>query len=191
MTPTDFFFLVKYVGQENWQRALEVYEWLNLKQWYSPNARMLATILAVLGRANQEILAVEIFTRAEPAVGNTFQVYNAMMGVYARSGRFQKVQELLNLMRERWCEPDLVSFNTLINARLKAGAMLPDLAIELLNEVRSSGLRPDIITYNTLFSACSRESNLEEAMKVFDDMDSCNCQPDLWTYNAMICVWEM
>ncbi|XVE90498.1 hypothetical protein DITRI_Ditri20bG0082400 [Diplodiscus trichospermus] len=189
MTPTDFCFVVKYVGQENWQRALEVYEWLNLRHWYSPNARMLATILAVLGRANQEALAIEIFTRAEPAVGNTVQVYNAMMGVYARNGRFQKVQELLDLMRERGCEPDLVSFNTLINARLKAGAMLPDLAIELLNEVRRSGLRPDIITYNTLISACSRESNLEEAMKVFEDMDSHNCQPDLWTYNAMISVY--
>ncbi|MBA0735156.1 hypothetical protein Gogos_019027 [Gossypium gossypioides] len=189
MTPTDFCFLVKYVGQENWQRALEVYEWLNLKNWYSPNARMLATILAVLGKANQEILAVEIFTRAEPAVGNTVQVYNAMMGVYARNGRFQKVQELLDLMRKRGCEPDLVSFNTLINARLKAGAMVPDLAIKLLNEVRRSGLRPDIITYNTLISACSRESNLEETMKVFDDMDSHNCQPDLWTYNAMISVY--
>ncbi|XVF30413.1 hypothetical protein REPUB_Repub16aG0055100 [Reevesia pubescens] len=189
MTPTDFCFVVKYVGQENWQRALEVYEWLNLRHWYSPNARMLATILAVLGRANQEVLAVEIFTRAEPAVGNTVQVYNAMMGVYARNGKFQKVQELLDLMRDRKCEPDLVSFNTLINARLKAAAMLPDLAIELLNEVRRSGLRPDIITYNTLISACSRESNLEEAMKVFDDMDIHNCQPDLWTYNAMISVY--
>ncbi|TYI40531.1 hypothetical protein ES332_A02G169300v1 [Gossypium tomentosum] len=189
MTPTDFCFLVKYVGQENWQRALEVYEWLSLKNWYSPNARMLATILAVLGKANQEILAVEIFTRAEPAVGNTVQIYNAMMGVYARNGRFQKVQELLDLMRKRGCEPDLVSFNTLINARLKAGAMVPDLAIKLLNEVRRSGLRPDIITYNTLISACSRESNLEETMKVFDDMDSHNCQPDLWTYNAMISVY--
>ncbi|XP_021281736.1 pentatricopeptide repeat-containing protein At3g18110, chloroplastic [Herrania umbratica] len=189
MTPTDFCFVVKWVGQENWQRALEVYEWLNLRHWYSPNARMLATILAVLGKGNQEVLAVEIFTRAEPAVGNTVQVYNAMMGVYARNGRFQKVQELLDLMRERGCEPDLVSFNTLINARLKAGAMLPDLGVELLNEVRRSGLRPDIITYNTLISACSRELNLEEAMKVFDDMDSHNCQPDIWTYNAMISVY--
>ncbi|OMO95208.1 hypothetical protein CCACVL1_05491 [Corchorus capsularis] len=189
MTPTDFCFVVKYVGQKNWQRALEVYEWLNLKHWYSPNARMLATILAVLGKANQEVLAVEIFTRAEPAVENTVQVYNAMMGVYARNGRFQKVQELLDIMRKRGCEPDLVSFNTLINARLKAGAMLPDLAIELLNEVRRSGLRPDIITYNTLISACSRESNLEEAMKVFEKMNSHKCQPDLWTYNAMISVY--
>ncbi|KAF8044385.1 hypothetical protein BT93_A2394 [Corymbia citriodora subsp. variegata] len=189
MTPTDFCFVVKWVGQCNWQRALEVYEWLNLRHWYSPNARMLATILSVLGKANQQALAVEIFTRAENSVGDTVQVYNAMMGVYARTGRFGKVQELLDLMRERGCEPDLVSFNTLVNARLRSNSMVPGLAVELLGEVRRSGLRPDIITYNTLISSCSRGSNLEEAMKVYDDIKAHNCQPDLWTYNAMISVY--
>ncbi|XP_057800598.1 pentatricopeptide repeat-containing protein At3g18110, chloroplastic [Salvia miltiorrhiza] len=189
MTPTDFCFVVKWVGQSSWQRALEVYEWLNLRHWYAPNARMLATILSVLGKANQEALAVEMYTRAESAVGNTVQVYNAMMGVYARNGRFTKVKELLDLMRERGCEPDLVSFNTLINARLRSGPMTPNLGIELLGEVRRSGIRPDIITYNTLISGCSRESNLEEAVKIFNDMEEHRCQPDLWTYNAMISVY--
>lgn len=189
MTPTDYCFVVKWVGQQNWQRALELYECLNLRHWFAPNARMVATILGVLGKANQEALAVEIFTRAESSVGDTVQVYNAMMGVYARNGRFNKVKELLDLMRERGCVPDLVSFNTLINARLKSGAMEPNLALQLLNEVRRSGIRPDIITYNTLISACSRESNLEEAVEVFSDMESHQCQPDLWTYNAMISVY--
>ncbi|KAM7263340.1 hypothetical protein ACFE04_001023 [Oxalis oulophora] len=189
MTPTDFCFVVKWVGQESWQRALEVYEWLNLRRWYSPNARMLATIVSILGKANQEGLAVEIFTRAEPAVGDTVQVYNSMMGVYARTGKFKKVQELLDLMRERGCTPDLVSFNTLINARFKVEPMVDNLGVELLDEVRRSKLRPDTITYNTLISACSRDSNLDEATKIFNDMEVHKCQPDLWTYNAMISVY--
>lgn len=189
MTPTDFCFVVKLVGQSSWQRAMEVYEWLNLRQWYSPNARMLATILSVLGKANQEALAVEIYTRAELGAGNTVQVYNAMMGVYARNGRFTKVQELLDLMRTRGCEPDLVSFNTLINARSKSGLTEPNSALEFLSEMRRSGIRPDIITYNTLISACSRNSNLEEAAKVFSHMEANKCQPDLWTYNAMLSVY--
>ncbi|KAK9120335.1 hypothetical protein Syun_017952 [Stephania yunnanensis] len=189
MTPTDYCFVVKWVGKLSWHRALEVYEWLNLRHWYTPNARMLATILSVLGKANQESLAEEIFDRAEPGVWNSVQVYNAMMGVYSRNGRFSKVQQLLNLMKSRGCEPDLVSFNTLINARAKSSSMLPGLAIELLKEVRRSGLRPDIITYNTLISACSRESDLEEAVKIYADLQHSNCQPDLWTYNAMISVF--
>nr|GEV52272.1 hypothetical protein [Tanacetum cinerariifolium] len=189
MTPTDFCFLVKWVGKSSWQRALEVYEWLNLRNWYAPNARMLATILAVLGKANQEGLAVEIFERSEEGIDSTVQVYNAMMGVYARNGRFIKVQEILELMHERGCEPDLVSFNTLINARFRSTKMEPNMGLDLLNEVKRSGLRPDIITYNTILSACSRDSNLEEAVKVYTDMEENRCQPDLWTYNAMLSVY--
>ncbi|KAL4557258.1 hypothetical protein LXL04_035431 [Taraxacum kok-saghyz] len=189
MTPTDFCFLVKGIGKSNWQRALEVYEWLNLRKWYSPNARMLATILGVLGKANQEALAMEIFHRSEEAIDSSVQVYNAMMGVYARNGRFTKVQEILDLMRERGYEPDLVSFNTLINARFKSTLMEPNMALDLLTEVRRSGIQPDIITYNTLLSACSHDSNLEEAVKVYKDMESNKCQPDLWTYNAMLSVY--
>ncbi|XXG73188.1 hypothetical protein AAC387_Pa07g2148 [Persea americana] len=189
MTPADFCFVVKWVGKSSWQRALEAYEWLNLRHWYAPNARMLATILGVLGKARQEGLAEEIFNRAEEGVGDVVQVYNAMMGVYARNGRFSKVQELLSVMRSRGCEPDLVSFNTLINARAKSGSMTPGSALQLLHEVRRSGLRPDIITYNTLISACSHGSDLEEAVTVYDDLKKNNCLPDLWTYNTMISVY--
>ncbi|KAG9452917.1 hypothetical protein H6P81_005821 [Aristolochia fimbriata] len=189
MTPTDYCFVVKWVGQANWTRALEVYEWLNVRHWYSPNARMLATILSVLGKANQEALAEEIFQRAESGIGDVIQVYNSMMGVFARNGKFSRVQELLSLMRARGCEPDLISFNTLINARAKAGSLPPGSALALLAEVRRSGLRPDTITYNTLISACSRVSNLEEAVKIYVDMEASSCQPDLWTYNAMISVY--
>ncbi|CAL1407865.1 unnamed protein product [Linum trigynum] len=191
MTPTDFCFLVKWVGIHSWHRALEIYEWLNLRRWYSPNPRMLATILAVLGKANQEALALELFTRAtaDPSSGDTVQVYNAMMGVYARSGAFQNVHQLLETMRQRGCQPDLVSFNTLINARLKAGPFTLNLPIQLLDEVTRAGISPDTITYNTLITACSRHSHLDEAVKVFRHMESRSCQPDLWTYNAMISVY--
>jgi leucine-rich PPR motif-containing protein len=189
MTPSDFCFVVKSVGQIRWQRALELYECLNMQQWYAPNARMVATILGVLGKANQEAIAVEIFAKAESIIDDTVQVYNAMMGVYARNGNFDKVNEMFDLMRERGCEPDIVSFNTLINAKVKSCAMVSGLAMQLLDEVGKFGLRPDIITYNTLISACSRESNLKEAVGVYSDMERNRCQPDLWTYNAMISVY--
>lgn len=54
------------VGRDNWRRALELYECLNLRKWYTPNTRMLATILGILGRANQVEVARELFLRAEP-----------------------------------------------------------------------------------------------------------------------------
>ncbi|XP_038987454.1 pentatricopeptide repeat-containing protein At3g18110, chloroplastic [Phoenix dactylifera] len=188
MTPTDLAFVVKWVGRHSWARALEVFEWLTLRRRHAPGPRLLAITISVLGRAHQDALAEEVFhlsDTGEPSV----QVFNAMMGVYARTGRFAEVQELLNTMRDRGLEPDLVSFNTLINARAKAESLPPGSALELLQEVRRSGLRPDTITYNTLISACSRGAKLEEAMRVFEDMEASRCQPDLWTYNAMVSVY--
>uniref|UniRef100_A0A1D1YXL6 Pentatricopeptide repeat-containing protein At3g18110, chloroplastic n=1 Tax=Anthurium amnicola TaxID=1678845 RepID=A0A1D1YXL6_9ARAE len=205
VTPTDLCFVVKWVGRSSWRRALEVFEYLSLRHWHSApahNPRMLATIISVLGRHRQDALAEEVFCRATAPLSSsgsgdalaavtTVQVYNAMMGVHARAGRFEKVQELLEVMRGRGCEPDLVSFNTLINARAKSGRVPPGSALELLAEVRRSGLRPDTVTYNTLISACSYggSSCLEDAVKVFAEMAASRCQPDLWTYNAMVSVY--
>lgn len=189
LSPLDYCYVVKRVGQTHWKRAVEIYEWLNLWHLYTPNPRMLATILGVLGRANQIVFAEEIFKRAESTVGNCVQVYNAMMGVYARYGNCEKVQELVNSMRSRGCEPDLVTFNTLINARTKAGYMGNGSAIRLLREVKNAGLRPDIITYNTLISSCAAGGSALEGEEVFKDMEQCGCEPDLWTYNAMISVY--
>ncbi|GLJ23966.1 hypothetical protein SUGI_0455590 [Cryptomeria japonica] len=189
LSPLDYCYVVKRVGQTHWKRALEIYEWLNFWHLYTPNPRMLATILGVLGRANQIVFAEEIFQRAEPKVGNCVQVYNAMMGVYARHGSCERVQELLNLMRSRDCVPDLVTFNILINARTKAGYMGNGSAIGLLREVKNAGLRPDIITYNTLISSCAAGGSALEGEEVFKDMEQSGCEPDLWTYNAMISVY--
>lgn len=67
---------------------------------------------------------------------------------------------MLNLMRERGCELDFVSFNILINVRLKLGSLELNLAMDFLNEVRRSGIRLDIIIYNIFISVCFREFNL-------------------------------
>lgn len=188
LSPTDMCFVLKRVGGTHWQRALELYEWLNLRHWYKPNSRMLAGILSVLSRANQVQLAEEIFQRAEPSVGNYVQVFNAMMSVYARQGNWDKVQELLSTMSSRGCDPDLITYNTVINARCKTG-MKPGMAIRLLKDMKVAGLTPDVVTYNTLISACSSRNDCSEAEQIFQNMKRYGCEPDIWTYNAMISVY--
>ena len=194
MTPTDLCFLVKWVGKSSWRRALEVFEHLSLRsQHYSSgqNPRMLATIISVLGRHNQGSIAEEIFWRTCGSCSSV-QVYNAMMGLYARLGRFEKVKEILQAMKDSNCEPDLVSFNILINAKAKSGHISSGSALDCLRDIRNAGLSPDTVTYNTLLSAFSsnrRDSSLDDAVKVFSDMISSGCEPDLWTYNVMISMY--
>uniref|UniRef100_A0A0E0DYB7 Pentatricopeptide repeat-containing protein-mitochondrial domain-containing protein n=1 Tax=Oryza meridionalis TaxID=40149 RepID=A0A0E0DYB7_9ORYZ len=186
--PDELAFVVRAVGVASWRRALDAFEWLVASGGgRAPGPRVVAVVLGVLGRARQDALAEEVFLRFARE-GATVQVFNAMMGVYARSGRFDDARQLLDAMRDQDIEPDLVSFNTLINARAKSGCLAAGVALELLHEVRQAGLRPDAITYNTLISACSQGSNLDDAVAVFEDMIASECRPDLWTYNAMVSV---
>nr|CAB3467360.1 unnamed protein product [Digitaria exilis] len=183
--PDEVALVVRTVGETSWRRALDVFEWLARSS--APAPRAVAVVLGVLGRARQDAVAEELFLRFA-GEGATVQVFNAMMGVYARSGRFEEARQLLDTMHDRGIEPDLVSFNTLINARAKSGCLPAGVALDLLSEVRQAGLRPDVITYNTLISACSQSSNLEDAVTVFEEMLASECRPDLWTYNSMVTV---
>ncbi|XP_002967971.2 pentatricopeptide repeat-containing protein At3g18110, chloroplastic [Selaginella moellendorffii] len=188
LAPTDLCYVVKRVANTSWQRALELYECLNVARWYAPNPRMLAVMLSVLGRANQPGLAQELFDRAESSIGNCVQVYNSLMSVYARHGDWNSVQQLLCRMQDRGCRPDLVTFNIVIKARTRGG-MQEGLASSLLQDVYAAGLRPDTITYNTLISACSLNNRLSDAILIFEEMQRQGCDPDIWTYNAMISVY--
>lgn len=187
VSPDELAYVVRAVGATSWRRALDAFEWLVASGAGAPGPRVVAVVLGVLGRARQDALAESVFLRFA-GEGATVQVFNAMMGVYARSGRFDDVRQLLDAMRGQELEPDLVSFNTLINARAKSGCLAPGSAFDLLLEVRQVGLRPDVITYNTLISACSQGSNLDDAVAVFEEMMASECRPDLWTYNAMVSV---
>ncbi|CAM6121102.1 unnamed protein product [Calypogeia fissa] len=188
LAPTDYCFLVKQVGYTHWARALELFEWLNMRHWYTPNNRMLSAILGVLGRANQVDLAEEIFQRVEPELGDCVQVFNAMLSVHAKHGNWERMQTLLKIMLEKGCERDLVTYNTLISGRAKAG-LQPGVAMDLLREIWQAGLRPDTVSYNTLISVCSQSKCYEDAVKIYVEMNEQRCQADIWTYNSMISVY--
>lgn len=169
------------VGRENWRRALELYECLNLRKWYTPNTRMLATILGILGRANQVQVARELFLRAEPQLtADHVQVFHGIMGVYAKQGDWQAVQQILELMEAKGCEPDIITFNTVINARCK-GELQPGMALAFLKEVRRARVKPDLITFNTLLGGCIANKNFTEAREVVKEMVRRGYEPDAYS----------
>lgn len=100
------------------------------------------------------------------------QVFNAILGVYAMQGQWQAVEHILELTALRGCEPDIITFNTIANARCKYG-LQPGMASAFLKEIESAGLRPDIVTYNTLLSGCISMKYYTEASEIVKEMEQC------------------
>jgi pentatricopeptide repeat protein len=86
-------YVVRIVGAASWRRVLDAFEWLVSSSTACPGLCVVAVVLGVLGRARQD--------GSRRRSGAIVQVFNAMMGIYARSGRFDDVRQLLDAMRDQ------------------------------------------------------------------------------------------
>ena len=100
-----------------------------------------------------------------------------------RSG--ERALELLEGMRERGIEPDVISYSAAISACEKGGQW--ERALELLEGMRERGIEPDVISYSAAISACARASQAAHAEKLFKELwDSPTLQADQVTFNAIL-----
>ena len=111
-----------------------------------------------------------LYYNVEPHDGKLSQVFNAILGVYAKQGQWQAAEHILELIVLRGCEFDIITFNTIANACCKDG-LEPGMASALLREIESAGLRPDIVMYNTLLGGCITMKNITEASAIVKEME--------------------
>jgi pentatricopeptide repeat protein len=83
--------------------------------------------------------------------------FTALINAYGRNGQYEASLHLLARMKRERVTPNLITYNTVINACAKGGLDWEGL-LGLFAQMRHEGIQPDIITYNTLLSACSRSN---------------------------------
>ncbi|XP_073390802.1 pentatricopeptide repeat-containing protein At3g18110, chloroplastic isoform X2 [Physcomitrium patens] len=166
----EMLIVVKRVGDQDWKRAVEIYEWLNSRKLYTPNPLLLATVLRILGRTNQLEIAQDLFSKTEQELTSSIRVFNAILGAYANQGKWQAAQPILECMVQRGCEPDIATFNLIAYARCKDG-LPPGMASALLKEIERAGLRPNATTYNTLVHGCITNNIITEAKEIVKEME--------------------
>lgn len=171
--------------------ALKVFRWME-KQRKSllPNMKTYSIILGVLGRAGKTQTAADIFkgllTTRESS--EMLHAYNAMLSAYGRARLWTQACSILQQMRARGCQPDRVTYNTLIGASVRCGNPAKK-AVALFERMKRDGMQPDVRTFNLLISALSKEGSCEEASQVFDEMDGAGCTPDIFTFNTLIAMF--
>ncbi|TVU47988.1 hypothetical protein EJB05_07606, partial [Eragrostis curvula] len=87
-------------------------------------------------------------------------------------------------MRELGVEPDLVTYNSLIDCHCKNRGV--DKAYELLDEMRKKDISPDVITYTSLIGGLGLIGQPDKAKGLLKEMHELGCHPDVAAYNAAI-----
>jgi pentatricopeptide repeat protein len=87
-------------------------------------------------------------------------------------------------MRELGVEPDLVTYNSLIDCYCKNKDL--EKAYKLLDEMREKDISPDVITYTSLVGGLGLIGQPDKAKDLLKEMHELGCYPDIPAYNAAI-----
>lgn len=71
-------------------------------------------------------------------------------------------------MAEKGCEPDVISYNTIIGGLCKEGKWRE--ANDLLGDLPRCGCTPDVVSYRTMFDGLCDWRQFKEAALVLDEM---------------------
>ncbi|CAM9165858.1 unnamed protein product [Ectocarpus sp. 13 AM-2016] len=102
--------------------------------------------------------------------------------------RWPMALELLADMERRGVEPDVVTYNSLINVLRWGGQR--DRALEILDGMNAKGgaggVRPDVITYNSAIAACASGGEWKKATQLIGEMRRKGLKPDRYSYTSAI-----
>ncbi|KAM3230268.1 hypothetical protein ACQJBY_060829 [Aegilops geniculata] len=87
-------------------------------------------------------------------------------------------------MREHGIDPDLVTYNSLIDCHCKNHGV--EKAYKLLDEMRGNEIAPDVITYTSLIGGLGLIGQPDKARDLLKEMHELGCHPDVAAFNATI-----
>ncbi|KAF7728678.1 hypothetical protein EC973_005715 [Apophysomyces ossiformis] len=114
--------------------------------------------------------------------------YNSFLSYYVRQNKFAEALEMFQAMQSEKIEPDVYSYGILIDAVAKDKDQPSAAAFDLYYDMQNHGVAPDVVIYTTLMMACSREQNLEDAMKLLEDMQQNGVRPNIYTFNSLLAL---
>ncbi|KAK4738840.1 hypothetical protein R3W88_002537 [Solanum pinnatisectum] len=116
--------------------------------------------------------------------------FNALLSGLGREHDFQKMNLLMNEMKEKEVNPDVVTFGIFINHLCKCYRV--DEALQVFEKMGGSEtdgvlVKPDLVLYNTLIDGLCKVGKQEEGLKLMEKMRLENGYvPNTITYNCLI-----
>ncbi|XP_058727909.1 pentatricopeptide repeat-containing protein GUN1, chloroplastic-like [Vicia villosa] len=182
----DYIYMLKDFGiTGHLLLAEKCYEFIMCK----PNGRVAKgkltnAMISTLGRLGRIVRAIEVFGKSRiEGYGITVYTFSAMIRAYGRNGRFRDAVELFMSMRGLGIVPNLVTYNSIIDAGAK-GEVSFDVVVKYYDEMLATGIRPDRLTYNSLLSVCASKGMWEMAQNLLREMDGRGIVRDVFTYNT-------
>lgn len=111
-------------------------------------------------------------------------IMNRIIFAFAEIRQVDKALMIFDHMKSLKCEPDLISYNTVLGILGRSNRV--DEMLHEFASMKESNINPDIISYNTLLNSLRKVGRLDLCILFVKEMADRGVQPDLRTYTALI-----
>ncbi|KAI3971060.1 hypothetical protein MKX01_024707 [Papaver californicum] len=172
--------------------ALDIFRWSALQRNYKHNHITYLTMIQIVASGKQlkhtETLIDEVIAGA---CAVNLPLYNYMIQYCcSRKPLFGRAFDVYKkLLNSKECKPSLETFTMLLNAilrkfnRLNVSFVYLHAVRSLLKQMKISGVIPDTVALNYIIKAYSMCLEMDEAIKVYQEMGLYGCQPNEYTYS--------
>ncbi|KAF5195717.1 Pentatricopeptide repeat-containing protein [Thalictrum thalictroides] len=119
----------------------------------------------------------------EKKIEITAITYTTILDSFYKKRKVEGAEQIWKQMIEKGCTPDVTAYNVRI---MHASWGKPEDVLSLIDEMTKAGLKPDIITYNYLCTCYFKNGMMEDANKVYQDLQENGCFPNPETFRLNI-----
>ncbi|KAM7261106.1 hypothetical protein ACFE04_026581 [Oxalis oulophora] len=154
---------------KRYERALEVYEWMNKKEdRFKPSPSDTAIQLDLIAKTRGVSSAEDYFTKL-PNTLKDKRVYGALLNVYVRAKIRENAESLMEQMRRKGYVVQALPFNVMMTLYMNLQEY--DKVDAVVYEMTEKNIPLDIYTYNIWLSSCGKQGSLEKMEGVFKRME--------------------
>lgn len=172
------------ISSKNFGKVPELFDDLPKRYGFLPNKYSYGNLIKAYCEMGSPESAMErLKEMEEKGIEITAVIFTTMMNAFYKKGRNEEGEKLWNEMVKNGCPPDVAAYNVRI-MHIYGGD--PETVKGLIEEIKSAGLKPDTITYNYLMTSYCMNGMMDEAFKVYEDLEGNFCKPNAATFRTLI-----
>lgn len=159
--------------------AVEVFRNMERSFGCKPGIRSYNTLLNALVQGGCLHLVESFYAYLDTVgINPNLQTFNVLIKAFCKLKRFNEAKKLLLVeMENRGCDPDAVSYGTLMSGLCKEDRVKE--AVALWETMVVNRCQPDVVCYNILIDGLSKSGECEEAVGVWKRMLEAGCVPNV------------
>ena len=119
------------------------------------------------------------------SVGFNTVTFNTMLDACPKCNAMHRALSLVGEMKQSAVELVIITFSTLVKVYCGEGPV--DHALRVVDEMKSlESFAPDEIMYNSLVNGCPEKQNVDQGLRLFNEMRAARIAPHNCTLSIMV-----